>query len=192
MDMYMMQNKRGFTLIEILVALLIFTILSAILVSALHQVINIQASVEANAERLRKLQFALLTMSRDIEQTVNRPVLMSSGKKQAVFMGSPQQFTLTHTGSSLVRVTYTWSNHSLWRMKWDKLDQMPDASSAKKLLMANVENASFQYLDRDGRFRNDWPAVSQADKALPRAVRVMLTLSNWGTLSQIYVISAES
>src|SRR5690242_2240764 len=95
----MLQNKNGgFTLLEILIALFIFTILSLMLASALHNVIGIQTATENNADRLRKLQIVLLIMSRDIEQTVNRPVMGVNGKEEIAFRGTPLKFEFTHTG----------------------------------------------------------------------------------------------
>jgi type II secretion system protein J len=72
---FSMVRRAGFTLLEILIALFIFTIVSMILVSALHNVLNNQAATEKKAHQLAKLQIAMLLMSRDIEQTIrtNKP-----------------------------------------------------------------------------------------------------------------------
>ena len=53
-------KKMGFTLIEILIALFVFTIISMIMVSALHNIFNYQAETEKQAARLNELQLALL------------------------------------------------------------------------------------------------------------------------------------
>src|SRR5262249_3778215 len=98
MFMFPNKNTKGFTLLEILIALFIFTILSMMLASALHNVINIQARTENNAERLRKLQMGLLVFSRDIEQAVNRKVVNSSGKDESPFTGSRLSVAFTHAG----------------------------------------------------------------------------------------------
>lgn len=201
-----MQNKKaytinGFTLLEILIALFIFTILSMILVNALHNVINISATTEKNAERLRNLQFALLTMSRDIEQTVNRPVLNTAGTEEEAFIGTPRYFTFTHMGfanptgelarSSLQRTQYAWNQGVLWRKTWTELDQAPQSlPHARELL--EITDANFKYLDHKGRFQNNWPPSEGREDPLPLAVSIHLVIPNWGRLSQLYVISAQS
>lgn len=196
--MSIMQNKeRGFTLLEILIALFIFTILSMILVVALRSVIDAQSGTEKNAERLRQLQISLLIMSRDIEQTVNRPVIAASGKEEPAFIGSPRSFTLTHVGfasstrSTLQRVRYAWNDYSLWRMTWAALDQAPTSLPHSRRLLTDVVDAHFQYLDKDGRLQNQWPVDGQSKQPLPRAVKVFLTMSQWGKVSQLYVIPAQ-
>lgn len=197
-----MNNKSGFTLLEILIALFIFTILSLMLTSALHNMINFQAGVEAKAERLRNLQMALLVMSRDVEQVVNRSVMNTHGTKEVAFIGSHDSFTFTHAGfanltshtpqSSLQRTTYVWEDHSLKRMTWAALDQAPGSIMHSRTLLLKVKDAHFQYLDKEGHFHDQWPLVEQPNQSLPRAVRIELTLSTWGILSQLYVISAQT
>jgi general secretion pathway protein J len=195
-------KKNGFTLLEILIALFIFTILSTMLVGALHSVINAQSGSEINAERLRQLQISLLVMSRDVEQTVNRPVVTAAGKEEAAFIGTPREFIFTHTGfanptgtvtrSTLQRTRYGGDDNSLWRMSWSALDQAPQSQPHSRRLLTGVASVSFQYLDRDGRFHDNWPVEGEASQPLPRAVRVYLTISQWGKLSQLYVISAQA
>lgn len=198
--MYMYLSKRGFTLIEILIALFIFTILSMLLMTGLHNVINLQAGTEKNAERLRKLQMALLIVSRDIEQAVNRPITNASGKEEKAFLGSRQRIRFTRGGlanpdgtvlrSSLQRSGYEWHDNVLWRVTWPVLDQAPTTKSQERALLDNVEEVRFQFLDKKGHLQNDWPGENSND-ALPIAVKIILTISNWGTMSQFYVISAQ-
>lgn len=200
-----MRNKilfhKGFTLLEILIALFVFTVISLILTSALHNVIAIQSGTESHAERLRKLQLLLLMISRDVEQSVNRPVMNASGKEESAFIGTSHGFIFTHAGlanplgtaakSTLQRTGYQWKSGTLSRVTWDALDQAPESKSHKRELSADITNANFEYLDKDGRFRSDWPLEGQDSQPLPRAVRVNLTILEWGKLSQLYVIAAQ-
>lgn len=195
------QNKiSGFTLLEILVALFIFTILSLMLASGLRTVIDAEASTEAHAERLRVLQMTLLLMSRDIEQTVNRPILNAAGHQDPAFIGDSKGFSFTHGGlanpdatiarSSLQRTAYTWQDNRIWRTSWLVLDQAPASQPHKRPLLTNVTAASFEYLDGAGKLQPNWPSSGENNQPLPRAVKITLTLDKWGTLSQLYLISA--
>lgn len=194
-------QQTGFTLLEILIALFIFTILSLILSAALRNVIDVSAGTARSAERLRTTQIAMLMMSRDIEQAVNRPVLDANGKEESAFIGKPISFTLTRTGfanptgvalqSSLQRIGYYWSEESLWRNTWPVLDRAPASRAHARRLLTDVTAVSFQYLDKDGHFHNEWPAEGQSKEPLPRAIRINLTISQWGKLSQLYVIPVQ-
>lgn len=196
------KRKQGFTLIEILIALFIFAIISMILVGALRSVIEAEAGTERNAERLRSVQMALLLISRDMEQSVARPVLNASGGEEAAFIGAPHDVTFTHAGfvsvpgtvakSSLERTRYTWHDNALWRISWQAVDNAPKAQSHERLLLSNVESVDFTYMDNNQHFYSSWPGGAQNKQPLPKAVRMVLTLSNWGRLSQLYVIPVTS
>jgi len=196
----MFSNKQhGFTLIEILIALFVFSILALMLSNALHNVINVQSGTDQSAERLRKLQYALLMMSRDVEQTINRPILNASGKPDQAFIGTASSMTFTHTGiaatpdnlmrSNMRRAQYSFHDNALWRNTWPVLDQAPDTQSSGRNLLDNVEDVHFEYLDEKNRFHSEWPILGQSNtQPLPRAVRVYMTIPHWGSVSQLYVI----
>lgn len=197
----LLQRERGFTLMEILIALFIFTLISMIMVTSLHSVISAQSGTEATAERVRKLQTALLIMSRDIEQTINRPIMNTVGKEEAAFVGTARDMFFTHAGlanpssalmqSSLQRTHYTWHDDALWRGAWRALDQAPQSQEHARQLLDHVTEARFQYLDHAGHFHEAWPVEDKKAEKLPLAVRVEFTISQWGKISQLYVIAAE-
>ncbi len=199
--MFIIKNK-GFTLIEILIALFVFTILSLILAGGLRSVINTHAGTEKKAERLHDLQISLLMISRDLEQAVDRPVVNASGKEDAAFIGDKQHFTLTRIGAArtpnssrtsyLQRVDISWNEDSLWRRTADAIDQTEKSKWLERRLLNEVQRVDFYYLDKDGKFHQGWPLENATDQALPRAVRVDLTLSKWGSISQLYVIPVQS
>jgi general secretion pathway protein J len=202
-----MMNKQkdnrcaGFTLLEILIALFIFTILSFVLTSALRTVMNAQAGTEDKAERIRKLQMALLVISRDVEQAVNRPITNANGKEEAAFVGKIKSFEFTHAGfanptgalahSTLQRTGYTWNENILFRLTWPVLDQAPETQAHKRILLMKVTEVRFQYLDKNGRFHDAWPLDGEGGSELPRGVRIYLTIAKWGKMSQLYLIPAQ-
>lgn len=194
-----MRRLCGFTLLEILIALFIFTILSMILVSALHNVIGISSATERHAEQLRKTQMALLIMKRDIGQALDRPILDNAGKQEAALIGSVQSIIFTHTGlanpngvlrSTFQRTSYEWHDDAIWRITWPVLDRAPATKSHQRKLL-EAELVRFEFLDKNGRFQSGWP-VPGSQEVLPIAVRITLTLKDWGHLSQLYIIPAQS
>jgi general secretion pathway protein J len=203
MGICMMNNtkQKGFTLLEILIALFIFSILSMILTSALHSVINAQEGTEKSAEQLRDMQLALLMFSRDVEQAVNRPIISANGKEEAALIGSTTEITFTHAGlanpkaalvqSNMQRVRYYWGDQSLWRMTWPVLDLAPQTSSHARRLLSSLSAVTFQYLDSKGQFHREWPQQSGSQEALPRAVQITFSIENRGDMTQLYVIPAK-
>lgn len=193
-----MKNRpQGFTLMEILIALFIFTILSMILASALNSVLRASSDTERKAERLRNLQMNLLIFSRDLEQTVDRATLNEAGKYQPAFMGEDNSFYFTHTGfysedkSIMQRVHYFADKNGLVKETWPALDLAPKTESNKRTLLA-ADEIKFEYLDTDGRFHSKWPFDRQGQQSLPRAVRIHLKFNDWGEMTQLFRIFGES
>jgi general secretion pathway protein J len=192
------RRHAGFTLLEILIALFIFSIVSMIMVSALHSVLTTQSVMEKNTARFNQLQIALVILSRDMEQAVNRPVVTAAGANELAMAGTKNDIRFTHAGhanplgemprSTLQRVHYFTRDHVLIRETWQALDITHDTQSSERELLNDVEELRFEYLDRNGKFHRDWPDSGKTEIPLPRAVRVYITLKTLGKMSQLYVL----
>src|SRR5882724_2931530 len=156
----MYKNKCGFTLLEILIALFIFSIVSMIMVGALHTVFNSQSTTAKHAAALTKLQIVFLLMSHDLEQTINRPVTNAKGIEEGPFIGSHDTVTFTHAGfanplgsllhSTLQRTEYSFNNEYLIRSIWPVLDQTQKTLPSHRTLLHSVTELRFEYLDSKG------------------------------------------
>ena len=198
------KNKNalhGFTLLELLIALFVFTILSMIMVGGLHSVTTSSAATEKRAERLADLQIALTLISRDFEQIVNRPISVTNGTENA-FIGYPQSVYFTHGGlanplgqlrrSTLQRTNYFLEGDKLIRVTWPVLDYSAKIKADQRVLLTGVSSLRFQYLDEKNRFADKWPPADQPQAVLPKGIRIIITLRDSGELSQFYVIPAQN
>jgi general secretion pathway protein J len=198
-------NKKptGFTLLEILLALFIFTIISMIIVSALHTIFSSQTATEKSAAKFTQLQVAMTLLSRDFEQVINRPITNPTGIIEGAFVGTHNSVTFTHAGltnplgqmqrSTLQRTHYEIINEMLLRVTWPQLDQTTHTLADKRILLKHVSELEFQYLDQRGHFQTRWPPPDQTDKgALPQAVRVSVTVQDLGKISQLYIIPGHT
>jgi len=196
----MLGKYKGFTLLEIMIALFIFSIVSVMLTGALHHIIQTHGRVTARAETLEELQHALLLFSRDIEQTTHRPIVTANNSIEG-FVGNDKQVRFVHanynnpTGefkkANLQRSQYTFNKDKFMRTVWSMLDQTPLSKSEDQVLLENVTQIKLAYLDNQNHWQNRWPLSSNAKQTLPKAVRIILKLKDWGTLSQIYQIEGQ-
>lgn len=191
----------GFTLLEILIAMFIFTITSIILTGTLHKILNNQARIEQRAQAFSKLQFSLLLLSRDISQAVRRPILDKDNSEQPAFWGTSSEMTFTHAGlsnpsyqltrSTLERTRYLLKDNMLIRESWATLDQPPDTEPTQRILLKNVSQLQITYFDPQNHASDQWPAKNTAPTAPPHAVRIVVTTS-LGNIEQTYLIPEQA
>ena len=191
----------GFTLLELLVALSIFSLLAAMSYSGLQAVLEQQSYTEQAAERLGELQKLYLVMQRDIEQIVPRMVRDEFGDAQLpVVGGDALQFTrggwrnpAGRQRSTLQRVGYAYDDEQLVRYTWSVLDRAQDSEALQQPLIEDVERMQLRYLDKNDEWQEQWPdaaAVINADPAdtpvLPQAVEVTIEHKMFGTLVWLF------
>lgn len=189
--------QTGFTLIEILISLFIFTILSLIMAHAMHTVFTTQTRTHENAETLAALQFALSLFSQDIQQAVDRPIINAKSTSENAFLGSATQVTFTRAGwanpdgqfarSTLQRTGYLFEKNNFTRQTWPALDQTEKTLVNQRILLSNIEDLHFEYLDMQNHFQTTWPA-DLTKKGLPKGIKLFITLKNGGSINQFYVI----
>lgn len=139
-------------------------------------------------------------MSRDFEQVINRQITNASGTPEG-FIGTSDSVTFTHAGlvnpfgqlqrSTLQRTKYELTDDVLKRLTWPMLDQAGEIKPDSKSILNSVSDLEFEYLDNKEHFQKIWPPLDQQNAALPLAVRVSITLDNWGKITELYIIAGQ-
>jgi len=159
---------RGFTLLELLIALSIFGLLSAMAYGGLNSVLSQRAHTDRDAEQLKALQQVYLVMQRDIEQVMPRRIRGQYGETlEALVDDGRLQLTrggwsnpLQRSRSSMQRVGYFLEDHQLYRYAWRVLDQAQDSEPTQQRLAENIETFSLRYLNEDNVWLTSWPPVT--------------------------------
>lgn len=193
-----MTNARGFTLVEVLVAL-VATALIAIATSALFDAtLGQRAAQQDIADRLRRLQIARVQMAGDLDQVVLRPVRDPYGMRRPTAFegGAPTvMLTLVRGGwnnpgdaeprASLQYVEYRVEDGALIRRARTRLDVTPDTPAQDAVLLRGIERAKITFFD--GRQWVDRWRVGGSDPAgLPSAVALDMTVTGLGDLRQLF------
>ncbi len=180
--------EAGFTLVEALVSLLIFSLIAGGGVLLLSQTLQAQGRVEAAQEELRAIQSARALLTADFAQITPRAV-REQGKPPFIFAGvggakpamtfvraagkpgAPDQVT-----TQLVVVAYRIAEDgSLVRITRDAIDPGPNSIERKRTVVAAPGETKFEFNDGSG-WRSDWPSTY----AIPSAVAITLTLPRYG------------
>jgi general secretion pathway protein J len=202
-----MSRARGFTLVELLVALFITAILFAMGYGAMRQAIDNREGIEARQQRLVDVQRAMRTLVQDFAQLAPRPVRdeLGSGSEPALLSGTPtgRIVTLTRGGWSnpagvqrptLQRVRYALADGTLRRESFPVLDAVAGVQPRGRDLLTDVKSVALRYRT-ELAWVDAWPPpqslepVEKRNRLRPRAVEVTLELKDWGKLVRIIEVT---
>ncbi|CAK0760982.1 Type II secretion system protein J [Gammaproteobacteria bacterium] len=197
------QKTKGFTLLELLLAISIFAVLSALAYGGLNTVLKTSHYVSIQVDRLLEVQAAVTILSRDFAQVVDRSPRDEYGDPRVSFLGgglrggSTVEFTRGgwrnpggFTRSSLQRIGYTVQGNWLIRLSWQVLDRAQDSVLLQQPILDQVKSVKFRFLENEV-WREQWPpeeipAPGTPKKIFPRAVEVILELYDFGVVSRLY------
>ena len=200
------RRSKGFTLIEVLVAVAIFGVLTTLSVMTISQTL---LSVEFLSDRMDRLQAIRRTMrylGGDLMQAAPRPVRdeLGEGFLPAVWtdLGSIFALELTHGGWSnpaglprgtLQRSAYRLQDGQLIRYHWTVLDRTYANKAIETVLLDDVESLLFRYLQDNGEWITQWPPLTVQGPASyrlrPRAVEIVLTLQDEGQIRRVLEVA---
>jgi general secretion pathway protein J len=191
----------GFTLIEVLAALLILSALALMSYRGLSAVLDAREHVTKETNRWRRVAAFFSRFERDIGMAAPRPVRSLSGSTAApAWRGTsdPQQeprvefsrFASVEGMDTPRRVAYSLNARQeveLWL--WPALDVAPDTLPARYTVLAGVTDFELQYLDANSVWVNAWPG-SATDPPLPRAVRLRIILATGEELMRLFALNS--
>jgi len=191
---------KAFTLLELLIAIAIFSLISVMAFSGLNSVLFNKEVVDLQLQRLANVQRTMLNLSRDIEQAANRPIRDELGSTQPAFSGGQNidstVFELSRFGwrnpaqqtrSELQRVAYSYEDNQLIRLYWHHLDHLQTDEPVRRVLLKDVERIDVRYLDKE--WTQSWPRADldeNVEQGLPRAVEITLELKDWGKITRLF------
>lgn len=94
----MKKLAHGYTLIEILVALSVFAILSAMTTTAMYQAFTTRERINIKSNQLNTLQLGITIISRDTEQIIQFEPFKIDHEDRHAFTGESNYFEFTRGG----------------------------------------------------------------------------------------------
>ena len=186
-----MTKRSGFTLVELLVAIAIFAVLSALGWKVFDYLIKIKERNTQHEQRLGQLQEAYQQVLRDTVQIV--PITANvTGPVQPAVMLQNGQLTFSKTGvtdplmqgippEERVEYIYKADEKKLYRYKYKNLNQTGNDQPETSVLLDSVDQ--FQIMLLNPNEMAQWPEVALSEndvtqaKILPRGLKINLTVN---------------
>lgn len=159
-----MKETNGFTLVEILVALLITALILGGISSTLHAVVSAEEAVDTAIKGDRLARLLLNRMDREIVSVVRKnsfAALVAPGS-------SPQAEIIlwTNTYGSPRRVEYTWKGKRFFRIEEDPVIEHPP----REVPIVGVEELQMDFFDGE-TWLSSWTKPE-----VPLGVRIVLII----------------
>ena len=163
-------RSTGFTLIEVLLALAIFGVISVLAYRATAALTDGEARLSAEAQRWRNLEALFTRFEADIRQAIPRdsrsgartePAWLAreadaAGNAALVFSRAGAEFD-DEPGIAGQRIGYRLRGHAVEIAYWPQLDNAADRQPAVYTLVDGVTAFHIAYLSRAGAWRDSWP-----------------------------------
>lgn len=208
-------RARGFTLLEILVAVAIFAIVGVLAFGGYSQLTLQSQRLNDAAARTRAIQTAVHRIAQDFASIEPRPMRepLGDGVQPALVADSrsDQLAEFTHAGwsnpagvprSTLQRVAYRLEDGKLIRSYWVALDRTLATEPVRSVLLDRVKSVDLRFMTSNRRFTDQWPAAGgpgspggpaevgmNAARTLPIAVEITIDLEDWGKITRLVEVA---
>jgi general secretion pathway protein J len=191
-------SGRGFTLLELLVALSILALLSLLGYRAIAALADGEVRLSSETARWRALDQLYTRLEADARQALPRAArtgdttepawigdVDQDGNAYLRFSRAGPEFSV-EAGSAGQRLGYRLRDGAIEVLYWPYLDVATGSAPAAYALADGVARVSIDYLDRNAAWQPRWPLAGEP--ALPRALRVTLTLADGTSVDRTLVL----
>lgn len=189
--------SRGFTLIELMVALTIFSLIAVAGVSLLSFSVDAQAAVSRKLDALGGIERAGALMTADLAQAVPRLTRDDKGDREPAFVGNEQGdlFRFVRAGWSnsedaprptLQKIAYRLDGDRFERIVYPLLD---GAKPAAPVVLFDQVTAATVRFRTEKEWRNLWDAT-RAD-SMPVALELTITRRDGDAIVQQFLVGGR-
>jgi general secretion pathway protein J len=195
-------SHNGFTLLEILVALSVFAVITLLAYRGLDSISTTKQRLDVEMRKWRTLELVFERINMDVTQIAPRTWIDTDSKERSSVQGSSSntgsecQLDLMRFGSDRIPIhlRYWVKNGLFW------LDIVPDSTNPAKyqmmdpanpqhyLLLDHVEKCELAFMDTSNVWQSYWPLKSLSDMTRPRGIRLRLTQLGQGMLERVYYL----
>ncbi|MCW8864722.1 MAG: type II secretion system minor pseudopilin GspJ [Colwellia sp.] len=192
-------NNQGFTLLEVLIAIAIFSVISLSSFTIFDSVIKGDEKAQVSSKRQNELQRAFLIIERDITQLARRSARLNGEKPSERFLQTATDVVdgeqaigfvrhgWTNPGLLLPRsdmqaVAYQLSEETLQRLHFNFVDAVVGEEPKVRPLISDVTSIVFEYYDGK-KWQEKW-----VENDLPLAIAVEIETIDYGVIRRQFLV----
>lgn len=202
----MRARANGFTLIEVLIAVTIFAVMSAFAYRALSSILTARERVAEENQKWRSIATFFARLEMDLTNATARDIRNSNNLIENAFVGSQTfaketegQLMFTRMGlpgasgtlAAPQRIGYRIKNGTVEELIWPVLDQAPRTVPSVYTVLNGVSTLKLRYLSQSNSWQESWPppSIGQSTAAkIPRAVSVELNLESGEAITRVLML----
>ena len=205
-----MERNKGFTLLEILISLAIFTLIGFASHAVLTTVMDTEKISAERFDKLQSLQRAMSIIERDLQQAIKRSIRVEGETNKVVISGGLNAFESDADGLAIVRagwsnpklvlprstlqaVGYRLQSGQLQRVYSNYVDNVIGYEPKVRVLMEDVEDLQFQFrVSRKKASSNDRESVWQdtyTATELPFAIAIEIVSPDFGLIRREFSLA---
>jgi type II secretion system protein J len=172
--------KKGFTLIEVLISLVILSIIAIVSTNFLQSSIDLRNQSKSKVDDIKVFNLGVSTIRRDLMSTVNLPMRDNFGNQLPNFIGSNTDKKITFLGfinridssrSSISRIEYLFDDTKFIRRVYFTADPYDYDDHIDSVIFDNIDDVEISFLI-DNRWFTEWPAAQTAAFIIPKLVKI--------------------
>ena len=172
--------KKGFTLIEVLISLVILSIIAIVSTNFLQSSIDLRNQSKSKVDDIKVFNLGVSTIRRDLMSTVNLPMRDNFGNQLPNFIGSNTDKKITFLGfinridssrSSISRIEYLFDDTKFIRRVYFTADPYDYDDHIDSVIFDNIDDVEISFLS-DNRWFKEWPAGQTAAYKIPKLVKI--------------------
>lgn len=198
-----MQTHKGFTLLEVLIAIAIFSIISLSSFTIFDTVLTGDANAKIRSARQNELQRAFLIIERDITQISRRTVRLNGEAPLSrliqsaddSFASDEQAIAFVRSGwtnpglllprSDMQAVAYRLTENTLERLHFNFVDAVVGEEPKVRPLIKDVTRLTFSYYDGK-KWQETWPS-----SLLPLAIAIEIETQDYGEIRRQFLVPGD-
>lgn len=180
-------SKKGFTIIEVLVTLIILSIIAIISSNILQSSLESEKVSSQRLNSIKELNLASSILRRDIRQIANVSIkdfygnkingtfISELGSENLMFTTKVKSFS--NEVSPLKRVQYVIENKNFIRKQYYSSNPYNQDEFTKSIIINDIDNLKLSFLN-ENKWHQSWPVSPITSKKIPTLIKIEFRLDN--------------